>query len=252
MHLTTSALLKTKKDHNEAFVYIVDMDHFISYLPAFCQYLSSKELIQVSQYRTKILQNYYIISHALLRYILSHYVKLSPKQLQFTTDKYGKPFLNGDYNIKFNMSHSHNMVAYIITCNNINVGIDIELHDPQLDIQALINLVLNHREIITFNNLRLKQQFNTFYHLWTQKEALVKAIGVGLFYPITNIDILSIVQGGKVSITNITGNVKYKLYTYSLKVEGNFSGAIAADRRISKIIHCTNHDIYKMLLSKND
>ena len=39
------------------------------------------------------------------------------------------------------MSHSHNMVSYMIALN-CRVGIDIELHDKNLNVEELVGFVL--------------------------------------------------------------------------------------------------------------
>lgn len=236
------------KNPSKVFVYIVDMDRFTSNSSFFCKYLSDSELKQANKYYNKILRERYIVSHTLLRYILSDYIKQSPEKIQFSTNEYGKPFLEGS-SIRFNMSHSHNMVAYIITFNN-NIGIDIEFNDNKLDIKKLFDLVLTPRERIIFDLLKPEQQASTFYNLWTKKEALTKAIGIGLSYPLSNIEALSIAEDDKIFMTSIDDNITHLLYTYSLKTAPNFSGAIATEKRINEIIYYTAQDINRMITIK--
>ena len=135
-----------KVDPNKTWVYIADMDKYIPYMPHFWSCLSTKEKQQAKKYYTKLLADRYIISHGILRHILSYYTKQAPKNLEFGHTKYGKPFLNHS-NIQFNMSHSGNMVCYGVAIN-YKVGIDIEYHDDNLDVMGLSDLVLTPQEII--------------------------------------------------------------------------------------------------------
>ena len=116
-------LLKVDPRSNKMWVYIADMDKYIPYMPHFWSCLSTKKKQQAKKYYTKLLTDRYIISHGILRYILSYYTTQAPKNLEFGHTKYGKPFLNHS-NIQFNMSHSGNMVCYGVAIN-YKVGIDI-------------------------------------------------------------------------------------------------------------------------------
>jgi phosphopantetheinyl transferase len=42
------------------------------------------------------------------------------------------------------------------------------------------------------DNLEYHEKIDFFYDSWTKKEAIIKAIGIGLSYPINNFDTLSL------------------------------------------------------------
>ncbi|MDD9139800.1 MAG: hypothetical protein NQ127_02610 [Candidatus Cardinium sp.] len=127
-------------------------------------FLSTEEKIQASKYYTNYLRRLYIISHGILRYILryilSYYVKQHPKDIEFVYSEYGKPFLK-DSSIQFNMSHSHDIVSYVIALN-YRVGIDIELRDSNLDVQELASLVFTPTEYSFFTSLDIYEKFKFF------------------------------------------------------------------------------------------
>lgn len=239
------ALLEAQENPDKAFVCITDMNKFANNLSAFWECLSDNEQKQANKYCTKILTDRYIISHALLRYILGYYTKQSPQEIKYATNKYGKPFLQ-DSNIKFNMSHSKSIVSYIIAYDN-NVGIDIEFNDNNLDVMELSKLVLTTKEHILLESLKYDKQRKIFYNLWTKKEALVKAIGEGLSYPINTIETLSTVSGDKITLTSISNSASQELYTYTLETELNYSAAIATESQINEIVYIKIHDQHQRL-----
>ena len=49
------------------------------------------------------------------------WVTKSPQGIEFTYNEYGRPFVKNS-NINFSISHSYNMVSYIV----VLIGIDIE------------------------------------------------------------------------------------------------------------------------------
>jgi 4'-phosphopantetheinyl transferase len=198
--VNTINLLGLDKSSNKVFVLIMNMDKYAQNIPQFCAYLSAKEKEQAKRYYTKLLTDRYILSHGMLRHILSYYAKVLPQELEFIYNEYGKPFLKKT-NIQFNMSHSHNIVCYVIALNH-KVGIDIELCDHNLNVQELANLVLTPTEYEYLSSLKSKEKHKFFYQLWTKKEALIKANGQGLSYPITTIEAMTIPSGKKILLTN--------------------------------------------------
>ena len=191
--------------------------------------------LHTRRYYTESLSERYIISHGILRCILGHYTEQAPEHVEFINNKYGKPYLKNS-KIKFNMSHSHNMVCYIVTFNN-EVGIDIELWDSNLDVMELSKLVLTPKETILFNSLIFQERHLTFFNLWTKKEALIKASGEGLSYPINTIEALSAVLGDKVILTSIDDYSKREFYGHALEIIPNYSGAIASKIKIDEIVY---------------
>ena len=81
-----------------------------------------------------------------------------------------------------------------------------------------------------------------------KKEALVKAIGEGLSYPINTMEALSITSGDKVTLTSIDNNTSQELYTYTLELELNYSAAIATETKTNEIVYIKIHDQHKNLI----
>jgi 4'-phosphopantetheinyl transferase len=223
------------KNTNTAFIFIVNLATYINNISQCFESLSAKERIQANNYRTRSLRDQYIMSHGILRHILSHYTKQSPVNVEFTHNEYGKPFLK-DSNIQFNMSHSHNMASFVVALD-CRVGIDIELHNDNLDVQELEDLVLTSKESKYLSNLKPKEKLTLFYDLWTKKEALIKATGQGLSYPINTIEAIDLLSGQGICLANEKNELEQEWYCYELQTPKDYSGSIAIDRKIDEIIY---------------
>jgi 4'-phosphopantetheinyl transferase len=94
---------------------------------------------------------------------------------------YQRPYFNDGFD--FNISHSGNRVIGCATLNG-KVGIDIELMKP---------VDLNYDDYFTATeqqNIRNAKKPDTeFFTYWTRKEALLKAVGTGVYTPLLDIDV---------------------------------------------------------------
>lgn len=220
---------------NAAFVYIANLANCKQNIPLFWKCLSTKEKIQAEQYYASDLSDRYIISHGILRYILSYYTHQLPQDIEFNHNEYGKPFLKNN-DVQFNMSHSHNMVSYIISLD-YRVGIDIEFYDSTIDVHGLADLVFTPKEHEFVITLESKKKLEFFYNLWTTKESLIKASGQGLSYPINTIEAMTLSPGEKIVLGYEDNKCKQEWYYFPLELAEGYSGAIAIEHKINQIIY---------------
>lgn len=80
---------------------------------------------------------------------------------------------------RFNLSHSGEYVVLAIS-NTGRVGVDVECVDTTLINQGMARSFMSAEELQQYWALPASQQQTFFFRLWTIKEALLKAIGVGL------------------------------------------------------------------------
>ncbi|MBX7149037.1 4'-phosphopantetheinyl transferase superfamily protein [bacterium] len=107
--------------------------------------------------------------------ILQHY--LPKTSLVFVKNKWGKPSLKG-LPLHFNISHSGNLALLAISLNQ-PLGVDVEKM-RKVSVGKIAERYFSKKECEFIQNLPKANQTNSFFTLWTQKEAIVKAKGVGL------------------------------------------------------------------------
>lgn len=128
----------------------------------------------------------YIASRWLLRKVLGQYLQQSPASLAFSRSEKGKPYIANN-SLRFNLSHSGHW-ALLALGQGMELGVDIE---QIRDSRDLLGIAENYYHPDEFAQLRQQdgtEQVRFFYQLWTLKEALLKAMGVGISAGMENLN----------------------------------------------------------------
>jgi 4'-phosphopantetheinyl transferase len=120
----------------------------------------------------------YVRSHVELRRLLAAYTGCPPDRLQFERTPAGKPSLSGGH-LHFNLSHSGRCVV-IGVCAGDAIGVDVEEIRAFAEYQELARRYFAPHELAWMRGAQEDQPLERFYRLWTIKEALLKATGVGV------------------------------------------------------------------------
>jgi 4'-phosphopantetheinyl transferase len=141
-----------------------------------------------------------------------------------------------DSNIDFNISYSNNYIT-LATSTLGRIGVDIEYIKP-ISYKKFQRQFTDEewQFIITSCN-----PINTFYFLWTRKEALVKANGKGIILlPKTSVlDNISYVEGKSYYLHNIPTLT----HNYILHVATQYSGG-----KINRYMNITVNELYKSVI----
>src|SRR5690348_5821910 len=94
----------------------------------------------------------------------------------------GKPLVDADGDIQFSLSHCRD-VALIAFSHRVPVGIDVERVRPLADWKQIADRYLHPGERMELMALSEKERLPAFFRCWTRKEAVAKALGLGLSLP---------------------------------------------------------------------
>jgi len=144
----------------------------------------------------------YLVTRAMVRYILSLYEsEIPPNMWSFAGNKYGKPHIsncNLNTPLMFNIAHCEGLVVVAVT-NGQEIGVDaewvykchniMEISDTYFDPSEIEYIACSPSQL---NNIR-------FYELWTLKEAYMKACGEGFSIPLNQFR-FKYSQSGKATI----------------------------------------------------
>jgi 4'-phosphopantetheinyl transferase len=132
----------------------------------------------------------YLVAHAFLRTILATYLQRRPGDICFTCSPHGKPrLLAAGEGLEFNLSHSRDL-AMVAIARGRRVGVDAERHDERLNVDGIARRFFSRREQDLVFSVSGEARLRAFHHVWTRKEAAVKAIGKGLGVSLATLDVL--------------------------------------------------------------
>ena len=149
--------------------------------------LNTVEQHRAKRYHFERHQRRFIIARAMLRTILSRYLQCDTSAIAFSENVYGKPALAGNAILQFNLSHSRES-ALLAIGHTHPLGIDLEYFSNR-SLTGISRLVFSEAEISQFSRVTPANRSLSFFHIWAQKEAFIKACGMGLSYPLQAFDV---------------------------------------------------------------
>lgn len=217
--------LNLKED--DIYVYWANLDQPQGIVDNYQTLLCSDEIERISKYNTQVLRNRQVMSKSILRKMLSLYLKINAQEINLIHNNFGKPFVtsaNETDSIKFNISHSENIGIFAFSLNDL--GIDIEKIKEYIEIDGIKEICFTDFEKRWYDNINNEYQLETFYKIWTIKEAFIKAIGQGFSYPTLNIELTNEL-GNQIQIKKIYSN-EYADSNYQVNTFSCIRGFIAS------------------------
>ncbi|MEZ0129386.1 4'-phosphopantetheinyl transferase superfamily protein [Flavobacterium sp. LBUM151] len=160
-----------------------------------------------------------VLGRFLLFYGMEKNFDLNRKNLEIQYNQYHKPFFEGNQ-VYFNISHAAEIVICAIT-NVAAIGIDIEkIKDIEID-----NFKINMTDAEWIKIAFSENKMETFFDYWTQKEAVLKAIGKGQSINLKSFEIIenkTIVDNEKFYLKEMSIDEKYKCYIASKNILNAF------------------------------
>ena len=153
-------------------VWVVPLDAGQDWLPP-----TPAEAQQAARLVSEPLRRRYLRSHAALRAVLATY---TPAPLDFAYAEHGKPYLPALPDLRFNLSHSHDM-ALVAVARGIEIGVDVERFRPMQECMSIAERFFPPMEAAELASMPPDGREVEFFRLWTRIEAKLKARGIGLY-----------------------------------------------------------------------
>jgi 4'-phosphopantetheinyl transferase len=187
--------------NNDLVVYYGKADSFINRIPDFYNFLSDYEKARADRFKLESVHNCYVCVHALLRIELSKLTGTKPESIKIEISKSGKPFTS-EINIPFSLSRTNSLFAFVIGRENQFLGIDIERIKYEIDYISISRNYYSIKEqhfVLFFKENSDKT--NAFFEIWTRKEALLKALGIGINTELRKVQVLE--GGNQIDIAGV-------------------------------------------------
>ena len=139
---------------------------------------SSGERERAASFADPVSRRRYTLTRLALRRVLGGLLEIMPGEVPLGVADGGKPILlpAAPRRIEFNYTHTDGL-ALIAVAPGSPVGIDVERADRHADFQAIAARFFTEEEQAF---LRKEPGETLFLHIWTRKEAVLKAAGTGL------------------------------------------------------------------------
>ena len=146
--------------------------------------LDAQEHARADRFRFTSDRARFILGHGLLRIVLGRYLDHSPGSLVLRRGEFGKPFLDG-HPIHFNLSDTKD--AVLVALARQPIGADIETLDRRTDHEGVAEHYFTSREVKSIADAVDGKR--RFLELWTRKEAVLKASGVGIMDDLHSLEV---------------------------------------------------------------
>jgi 4'-phosphopantetheinyl transferase len=129
----------------------------------------------------------YTVAHAVMRNLLGRYCDLTPQSLRFSVTAAGKPSLAGQGTttppLHFNLTHSDDRGLLGLSVSS-EIGVDIEKVRTNIEALAISRHYFFGSEREAIEATAEAQRHDMFFRYWVAKEAVLKAQGIGLGFPL--------------------------------------------------------------------
>jgi 4'-phosphopantetheinyl transferase len=151
-------------------------------LASYADLLSPAESARFRSFRFNKDRQLYLVSHALVRCVLSRYGDVDPATWCFESTKHGRPEIAAPQLplcLRFNLSHTPGLAACVVVLDN-DCGIDVEFVSSRCNLPDIAQRMFAEPELADLQQLHGAHRLQRFFSYWTLREAYCKAQGTGL------------------------------------------------------------------------
>ncbi len=158
-------------------------------LEKFVQCLSKEELARQQRFLPPDVRRRFGVCRGRLRHLLGAMLDVEPNKVQFDYNSNGKPLLASTHRstLEFNVSHSGDWALFGFG-QSLPIGVDTELFQRRTNFEALAPQVLSSNERTKLELLPPAERNLAIMRAWVAKEALLKAIGVGIGFGLQSVE----------------------------------------------------------------
>ncbi|WP_082596425.1 4'-phosphopantetheinyl transferase superfamily protein [Pseudovibrio sp. Ad46] len=165
---------------------------FFAEIPETCEtdelknYLSPEECARAARFYFRTDHDSFVVAHAIKRLALGAMTCQTPSDVPLAIGSHGKPKLIhacDEGPIQFSLSHTKGVVAFAVAFQ-APIGVDVECVNLNIDTANLAKTFLASQDTDLLNSVADTERQETFFQLWTAKEAYIKGIGLGMSHPL--------------------------------------------------------------------
>lgn len=205
---------------SEPRVLLIDITQWRHAMPLATRLLDPAEAARIARKRFDHDRELLTLAYALHRLWLAQTLRCKPVDVPLVRDEHGCPRLPG---MALNTSLSHSGTAIAIALSGIGaIGVDIEPASRANGLLDLAERICHPNELTALNAIPAHARDAELLRLWVRKEALLKAIGVGLRWEMSGFE--AVVDAP----INVINNIEYGIQISDLKDIRSWVAAVAS------------------------
>jgi 4'-phosphopantetheinyl transferase len=219
---------------DEVHVWSVDLDRLPEAVLG--EPLSADERERGRRFRFERDRRRFVTARGLLRRLLGRYLGLEPSRLRFGYGPRGKPFLAGEDELRFNVSHSGGLALLAFAWDR-ELGVDVEEERPVEEAEAIARRYFSSWEERELRLLTEVERQAAFFRCWTRKEAFIKATGDGLSRSLDAFDV-TLAPGEPARLLRVEGEPEaaFRFWLEDVSPAPGFAGALAVEGREARVV----------------
>jgi 4'-phosphopantetheinyl transferase len=145
-----------------------------------CGVLTPDERARAGEFRLEAPRRRFVVARSVLRLLLGSYLATPPAVIELAVDPHGKPRLanRGRRTVHFNVAHSADLA--LIALAQYAVGVDVEAVRAVSHADHIARRYFHPHETHALTTATASERDELFMRCWTCKEAVLKAIGIGV------------------------------------------------------------------------
>lgn len=219
---------------DEVHVWCMTLSWSAEQLARLAELLSEDERQRARRYVHVPSRHQFIAARSGLRILLGRYLGLDPTRVRLVPGNTGKPRLAGG-GLHFNVSHSHEVAMFAVTRGG-EVGIDVERVRAYPNHLDMADRYFTPGEVRALRRLPSGAREQAFYHVWTRKEAFLKATGLGLSHGLERFEV-SVPPDDPARILHVDGDcgAGERWSLTALEPAQGYVGALAIEARDKRV-----------------
>jgi len=150
--------------------------------------LSNEEKERALRFRIEQPRQNFVLTRGTLRLLLARYLGRTPQQVHLRNAANGKPSLEDEQELCFNVSHTDGL-ALMAFAKRRAIGVDVENVGRATEVEQVAERFFSESEQQALRQLSGEELKAAFFRCWTRKEAYIKARGNGLSLPLDQFDV---------------------------------------------------------------
>jgi len=219
-------------DHARVHVWAFSLEAAMPVAEQCRQYLSPAERQRADRFVFPRDRLHHTVAHGILRHLLGAYCDAPPESLEFDVSAAGKPSLRARGGpadaLHFNLTHSDDR-AVLGVSDGRELGVDLEKIRSDVETLAISRHYFFGSERDAIENEPPLTRDNMFFRYWVAKEAVLKAQGIGLGFPLDRFRVDFLPDGCSARIETLDPSRLEGVWTVRmLPCESGWLGAVAA------------------------